>query len=178
MVVTAIQLDLPRINKMSEKMTVSVGSTIKAWREYRGLKPARLAESAGLSRAYLSQLEHNKIAHPSDQQLSKLAQALDISLTTIIRRHLPDELKITTERQRTLDADVSPIYPHRLKTGALGDHIEHLISRARISEQEKQIVAERIARVTHEMVDLVEATHSLKKVGNYQPVEEILRTGT
>lgn len=51
----------------------------RAWREYRGLTQAEVAEKAGISQAALSQLESPK-ARPRKATLEKLAHALDLSV--------------------------------------------------------------------------------------------------
>lgn len=55
---------------------------IKVWREYRGFTQQQLAELAGISKPYLSQLETGKRAGTTDV-LSAIAKALDVSLEAI-----------------------------------------------------------------------------------------------
>lgn len=52
-------------------------SPLKAWREGRGLTQSALAERAGLSRAYLAQLEAGA-RYPSVSALRRLAVALEL----------------------------------------------------------------------------------------------------
>ncbi|WP_338413628.1 helix-turn-helix domain-containing protein [uncultured Sphaerotilus sp.] len=59
-------------------------SPLRAWREHRGLTLQALAETAGLSRAYVSQIEGAKRTG-SAATLAKLAQALGISVAALIR---------------------------------------------------------------------------------------------
>jgi DNA-binding XRE family transcriptional regulator len=56
---------------------------IKIWREFRGLLQTDLAEKAGISVPYLSQLETNKRKGSLDV-LSAIARVLNVSLETII----------------------------------------------------------------------------------------------
>lgn len=58
-------------------------SPIRLWREYRRLSQQLLAEKAGISIPYLSQLEH-KIRSGSKRVLKAIAQALGVDLETII----------------------------------------------------------------------------------------------
>lgn len=54
---------------------------IRAWREYRGLTQAQLAEKAPIDPAYLSQAENGK--EISDKMLRRLAAALDAPLSSL-----------------------------------------------------------------------------------------------
>ena len=60
---------------------------IKVWREYRGLSQQQLAEQAGISVPYLSQLETNKRKGSLDV-LSALAKTLKVSLDDIVLSHV------------------------------------------------------------------------------------------
>jgi DNA-binding XRE family transcriptional regulator len=59
------------------------GNPIKIWREYRGLSQREMAENAGISVPYLSQLETNKRKGSLDV-LSAVAKALKVSLDAIV----------------------------------------------------------------------------------------------
>ncbi|GIV68661.1 helix-turn-helix domain-containing protein [Caldilinea sp.] len=56
---------------------------IKVWREYRGLTQQQLAERAGISPAYLSQLETGKRVG-SKGVLLAIAHALNVSLDDLV----------------------------------------------------------------------------------------------
>jgi DNA-binding XRE family transcriptional regulator len=56
---------------------------IKVWREYRQLTQRQLAEQAGISTAYLSQIESGQ-RKGTTEVLSKLATELDLSLDDIV----------------------------------------------------------------------------------------------
>ncbi|HZW02632.1 MAG TPA: helix-turn-helix transcriptional regulator [Anaerolineaceae bacterium] len=58
-------------------------NAIKMWREYRGHTQSALAEKAGISVPYLSQLETNKRKGSLDVLLA-IAGALDLSLDLIL----------------------------------------------------------------------------------------------
>lgn len=58
-------------------------NTVKVWREYRGLTQAKLANAAGISIPYLSQIEHDE-REPSTNILKKLAEALNVSLDDLV----------------------------------------------------------------------------------------------
>ncbi|MEX8494058.1 helix-turn-helix domain-containing protein [Sphaerotilus sp.] len=59
-------------------------SPLRAWREHRGMTLQALANAAGLSRAYVSQIEGGKRTG-SAATLAKLAQALGVSVVALIR---------------------------------------------------------------------------------------------
>ena len=56
---------------------------IKAWREYRGLTQQQLADKAGISKPYLSQIETGKRTGTTEI-LSVIAKLLDVSLDEVV----------------------------------------------------------------------------------------------
>jgi DNA-binding XRE family transcriptional regulator len=58
-------------------------NAIKVWREYRGMSQQEVAESAGISVPYLSQLETNK-RKGSLVVLSAIAKVLKVSLDNVV----------------------------------------------------------------------------------------------
>ncbi|MEO7838662.1 MAG: helix-turn-helix transcriptional regulator [Anaerolineales bacterium] len=61
------------------------GNPIKIWREYRGLTQQQLADAAGISKPYLSQIETGK-RKGSTEILSAIAKALDVSLDDVYEK--------------------------------------------------------------------------------------------
>lgn len=57
---------------------------VRVWREFRGLSQAALAEQAGISAAYLSQIESGK-RDGTAEVLAKLAAVLGITLDDLVR---------------------------------------------------------------------------------------------
>jgi DNA-binding XRE family transcriptional regulator len=57
---------------------------LRAWREHKAMTLQALADAAGLSRAYVSQIEGGKRIG-SAATLAKLAQALGVSVVALIR---------------------------------------------------------------------------------------------
>jgi transcriptional regulator with XRE-family HTH domain len=57
---------------------------IRVWREHRGQSQRQLAETAGISKPYLSQLEAGK-REASQRVLRRLAQGLRVDLDDLIR---------------------------------------------------------------------------------------------
>jgi|ERR1035437_4688068 transcriptional regulator with XRE-family HTH domain len=62
----------------------NIGGTIKTLRQEKNITLPALAESAGLSKGLLSQIENSVDANPSLSTLYKIAEALDESLSTIL----------------------------------------------------------------------------------------------
>lgn len=58
---------------------------IKVWREYRGLTQQQLADAAGISKPYLSQIETGR-RKGTTEILSAIAKTLNISLDEIIEK--------------------------------------------------------------------------------------------
>ena len=58
-------------------------SPVRVWREFRGLKARELAEAAGLSAAYLSDIETNR-KPGSARALRRLAEALRVEMDELV----------------------------------------------------------------------------------------------
>ena len=56
---------------------------IRVWREYRGMTQQQVAEIAGISKPYLSQLETGQ-RRGTTEVLSAVARALDVSLEDLV----------------------------------------------------------------------------------------------
>ena len=76
----------------------NIGGTIRTLRQEKNITLPALAESAGLSKGLLSNIENSPDANPSLSTLYKLAEALDEPLSTILeteqvqlRRVIPSE---------------------------------------------------------------------------------------
>jgi transcriptional regulator with XRE-family HTH domain len=71
----------------TEKPTI--GTVIRAWRNYRGFNATELAAKAGVRKGYLSEVENDKKSNPWLSKLKKLADALRIPLSYIDDRRMP-----------------------------------------------------------------------------------------
>jgi transcriptional regulator with XRE-family HTH domain len=60
------------------------GTVIKKLRQARDLTQEQLAKRAGISQAYLSQLEAGEKKYPSLPTLKKLAKALDVTVVELL----------------------------------------------------------------------------------------------
>lgn len=69
----------------------SIGQLIKELRVAKRMQQYELAEKAGLSKNYLSEIE-NENADPSLRALRKIALALDVSMTQIFRESNYEEV--------------------------------------------------------------------------------------
>jgi len=63
---------------------------VKVWRKYRGLTQQELAEAAGISAAYLSQIETGK-RKGKTAVLQAIARALNLDLDDVVYNPPPDE---------------------------------------------------------------------------------------
>lgn len=68
---------------MSEAM-FAIGRNVRRLREERGISLSALARRAGISKAYLSQLENDPAKKPSAEIVYHLARALEVSMTELL----------------------------------------------------------------------------------------------
>lgn len=66
------------------KKMKTIGSTLKEAREINSFTLRQIEEETGISNAYLSQLENDKIKNPSAQVLFKLASVYHVDLNTLL----------------------------------------------------------------------------------------------
>lgn len=71
----------------------AIGRRIKRYREDKSMTAAQLAERAGISRSYVSELENGKGDHkrPSAQVMYKIGKALGISMSELLGQPLITE---------------------------------------------------------------------------------------
>lgn len=75
----------------------SLGLKLKETRKGLGFTLRKVEELSGISNAYLSQLENDKIKNPSANILSKLSEIYNISLKSLLSNAQVVERKITKE---------------------------------------------------------------------------------
>lgn len=80
-------------------MTGHIGSTLAAWRRRRGLSQTVLAGLAGISQAYLSQLEQG--VRPLDRRSTQIALAAALNISVAQLTGLPQDL-VDPMRERAL----------------------------------------------------------------------------
>lgn len=138
-------------------LNTNIGDCVRAWREYRGLRPSALAEKARVSRSYISSLEHNVIKNPNKRHLIRIADALDIDVITLLNCHLPpiDSDGTTNERPAAPTATDKPISPPPITLSA---EIERRINAAHLSDQEVQIIVNSLLSATDQMLKIATAS--------------------
>lgn len=73
-------------------MNNTIGENLAFYRRKKGLTQKQIAESVGLSITFISQIE-NGLSKPSDENLKKIAQTLDISVNELISSKTTLEIK-------------------------------------------------------------------------------------
>lgn len=98
-------------------MTQSVGQQVRKLREQKGLSLTGLSGRAKVAKSYLSSLERDLQSNPSVQLLKKIADALNVSVNTLVygdengghshdSNEIPDEWKNLVKL--AVDLHVSP----------------------------------------------------------------------
>lgn len=118
---------------MNESKHTDLGAFIRQQRERANLSLRRLADTAGISNPYLSQIERG-IRKPSAEILSRLSRALEISANSLYSKAglLDDELQAPTISE-AIDADsrLSPsqkkvlLDMHKALIQSNGSEIDH-----------------------------------------------------
>lgn len=70
-------------------LEIPIGDVVKAWREHRGLSVTDFAARTGIPKAYISELEHHKIAMPGKKRMAQLATGLSIDYWSLVQRQMP-----------------------------------------------------------------------------------------
>lgn len=81
-----------------------LGSTIRAWRRYRGLSVTDLAVQAGFGtngRGYISRVEHGQIRHLGEERLERIATVLQLPGADLLLHRMPE----VREEASTRDLD-------------------------------------------------------------------------
>ena len=107
---------------------MSVGTKIRELREDKGLNLSELARQAGISKAYLSQIEAGKTTRPSGEALLRIASVLGSSVAAL--------LGAQTVGYRKSEVMVSPSLHKFAKKERIGR--EDTLMLARIRYQGKQ----------------------------------------
>ncbi|MGG0185180.1 helix-turn-helix domain-containing protein [Bacillus rhizoplanae] len=76
-----------------------IGKNIYRFRKNRGLTLSELAERAGISKSYLSNIERNINKNPSIQVMEKIALVLEADLNTLLEAKTNVEKKQQIERE-------------------------------------------------------------------------------
>ncbi|MEK9159822.1 MAG: helix-turn-helix transcriptional regulator [Patescibacteria group bacterium] len=87
-------------------MTTTIGERIKTRREYLEMSQENLSEKAGVSRAYINQLENNRSLRPSAPVLFEIANALDVTMGDLlgkVERTGEEPLELTTSMKKAIE---------------------------------------------------------------------------
>jgi len=82
-------------------MNISVGRKVRALRLEKNISLPELAERAGVSKGFLSQLENDEESNPSLDTLNKVAKALNVTLAALIE-------KASVKSKRVIPEEISP----------------------------------------------------------------------
>lgn len=106
----------------------TLGKTLKEARELVPFTLRQVEESIGISNAYLSQLENDKIKKPSANVLYKLSSIYNVPLNTLLSAAGIIEKTETTETQRNSNAWVENIafYANNLTEEQRNDVLEYI----------------------------------------------------
>src|SRR5262245_39842809 len=99
-----------------------LGARIRGYREDKGLTQTALADAAGLSKTYLSELESGAGRRPSGDVLLRLADALGVTIADLLGRRiapaadtLPDGLAEFANQHGLPEADVAMLASIRFR---------------------------------------------------------------
>lgn len=85
---------------------MALGEQIRRMRENRGMTLTELARSAGVSKAYLSQLETERNSHPSAEIVLGICRSLGCSVEVLLGAGIPElevpETAVASRSLRTL----------------------------------------------------------------------------
>ncbi len=125
-----------------------LGARIRGYREDKGLTQIALADAAGLSKTYLSELEGGAGRRPSGDVLMRLADALGVTIADLLGRHvapastaLPAGLAEFARQEGLPEADVTMLASIRFRgdpprTGRRWRHIYDAIRMSRTLDEE------------------------------------------
>ncbi|MDZ5710902.1 helix-turn-helix domain-containing protein [Jeotgalibacillus haloalkalitolerans] len=75
-----------------------IGENIKKHRKEKGLTLSELAEKAGVSKSYLSNIERNLKQNPSIHVLEKISRVLEVNLQSLLKAKSENNMLISKDR--------------------------------------------------------------------------------
>lgn len=121
-----------------------LGQRLRKFRDDRGWTQAELAERAGVSKPYVSELESGAGRRPSGQILLKLADALGVTVADILGRqvvpsgdpHVPASLREFAELRGLPESDIQMLASIRFRGEAprTQQRWEHIYNAIRTSK--------------------------------------------
>jgi DNA-binding XRE family transcriptional regulator len=97
---------------------MGIGDNIRSRREAKGLTLTELAHRCGISKGYLSQIEHNEVDRPSAEVLYRMALYLDTTIAELLgkptfvpdpRPTISDSLKEFAAREGLTDQEIAEL---------------------------------------------------------------------
>lgn len=143
-------------------LRISAGQCVRRWREQRGWAASELAKRAGVSKAYLSDLENDKTQTPGNEKLVQLAHGLAIPPEYIHDRVMPEDVEagkdgdqeasgvVGPERDVKREAALEAVLINTLVVAfpdvdlTPGQQIDDLLASASLSDDEVQVIAEHL----------------------------------
>jgi len=104
-----------------------IGERIKILRKQKGLSITELAESAKVSKSYLSYIERNVNKNPSIHFLMKIAKPLDVSIEYLLTGLDQIDMETSKNNMELLDKEWKTIIEKAIKDGVnKDDFIEYI----------------------------------------------------
>ena len=116
-------------------MLTELGKELATARTDRSLSLEAVAESAGISGAYLHKLEHGVVNSPSPRVLARIATALEVKYLRLMElAGYLDEMQLVEARKRAVSPKPHPLANQQLtpqEWKAVGAFIKELVSQRR-----------------------------------------------
>ncbi|HEX4099870.1 MAG TPA: XRE family transcriptional regulator [Pseudonocardiaceae bacterium] len=108
---------------MSDPLSVSLATTLRAARLARELSAAALAERSGVSRAMIGKIERGE-AQPTAALLGRLSAALGMTLSELVARAEGDDQRLVRAADQPTWTDPDTGYRRRAVSPAMGRPLE------------------------------------------------------
>ncbi|MBC5638000.1 helix-turn-helix transcriptional regulator [Ornithinibacillus sp. BX22] len=115
-----------------------IGENLKKVREIRGLSLSELAEKAGISKSYLSNMERNLNENPSIQVLDKISKALQVDIQTLVGVKTSGNVELDIEWMDFID-ELRELRIEKEKIKELRPIIEFLKWRQEVSSNDGEL---------------------------------------
>ncbi|HWC78564.1 MAG TPA: XRE family transcriptional regulator [Pseudonocardiaceae bacterium] len=108
---------------MTDPLSVSLATTLRAARTDRGLSAGELAELSGVSRAMIGKIERGA-AQPTAVLLGRLSGALGLTLSELVARAEGDERRLVRAADQPVWTDPETGYRRRAVSPPIGGPLE------------------------------------------------------